>query len=204
VENTEDQDINGTKHHYTKEEKAKLIKDNKLRAEELVKQLNLNDDSSKKLRTMVKEEVAQRKMNSYGSNNLPAGPDIYDANSIILVEGRADVINLMRYGIDNTIAIQGTNVPGNVIHLCNSRKVTALLDGDRGGDSILKELLLKTTIEFVGRAPEGREIEHLNREEILELMETGIKPVLEAEFINERISLIDFLKRNGRYNAYRK
>lgn len=187
-------------HNYTESEMKELSKKNSLRAEELLKQFDLGSKPKNTLLDRVTHEIERRKIIKYGSNDLPAGPDIYDANSIILVEGRADVINLMKMGIDNSIALEGTSVPHNVIHLCNEREVTALLDGDRGGDMILKELLLKTQIEYIARAPNGKEIEHLNRDELQEILENHKKSVLDAEFVNERISLVDFLKRNNRNN----
>src|SRR6266704_2534316 len=78
----------------------------------------------------------------YGPEKLPAGPEA-ERGDIIVVEGRADVILLMKVGIKNVIALNGTKVPETVIKLTKDREVTAFLDGDRAGDLILKELTPK-------------------------------------------------------------
>lgn len=186
----------------------KKKQDNKSRAEELLKRFDLDpkkkgNAGNKKMIKKVKEKSKLPKMVRYGKQNLAAGPALQDSKNIILVEGRADVTNLIKMGIDNTIALEGTNIPGSVIQLCKNRQVTALLDGDRGGDAILKELLLKTDIEYVARAPTGREIEHLNMEEVKEVI-ANQKPILLGEFVNERMSLVTFLKKNHRLKYYER
>jgi DNA primase len=87
-----------------------------------------------------------------------------------VVEGRADIINLMRCGLTNTIALEGAKIPESIKKLTKEKEATALLDGDRGGDLILKELLQVTSIKFVGRAPRGKEIEECNCKEIIEAL----------------------------------
>jgi DNA primase len=98
---------------------------------------------------------------------LPAGPRVTDSDAIIVVEGRADVLTLLRYGIKNAIAVEGTDVPDAVAELTRSRTVTTFLDGDRGGDLILKELDQVGTVDYVTFAPAGRSVEDLTREEVL-------------------------------------
>jgi DNA primase len=188
----------------TKEERKK-IKATKNRAEELLKRFELGDHKtdSDKLISKVKKSSAIPKMIRFGRQNLPAGPAIHDSHDIILVEGRADVLNLLKMGIDNTVALQGTNIPQSVVQLCRNRTVTALLDGDRGGDAILKELLLRATIEFVARAPVGKEIEHLEMSDVMAALDNK-KSVLQSEFVNEKISVTTFLKKNHRIKHYKK
>ena len=183
-DNTTLENTDTSEERYTKAQKRDLKRHNKTRAQELLAEYGLNEEKDKKLINLVKDKLDSRKMLEYGSNNLAAGPDIYDAEEIIVVEGRADIINLMKMGIDNTIAVEGTNVPSNVIHLCNSKTATVFLDGDRGGDSILKEFLLKTTIEYIARAPEGREVEHLDMDEVVKALDNK-KKVLDAIFIKD-------------------
>ncbi len=113
-------------------------------------------------------------MEKYGPEELPAGPEFQNAKEIIVVEGRADIINLMRCGIANTIALEGAKVPETIKTVTKEKTTTALLDGDRGGDLILKELLQVTDIKFVGRAPRGKEIEELNCREIFQAIENKI------------------------------
>jgi len=114
------------------------------------------------------------KVEKYGPEDLPAGPGLEGSKDIYLVEGRADIINLMRCGIFNTIALEGAKVPESIKKITKERNATALLDGDRGGDLIQKELLQVTNVKYVGRAPRGKEIEECNCKEINEAIEAKI------------------------------
>jgi DNA primase len=119
------------------------------------------------------------KVEKYGPEDLPAGPGLESAKEIYVVEGRADIINLMRCGIFNTVALEGAKVPESIKKLTKDKPATALLDGDRGGDLILKELQQVTNVKFVGRAPRGKEIEECNCKEITEAIENKV-PIAEA------------------------
>jgi DNA primase len=114
----------------------------------------------------VSEMLRLARVEKYGPEGLTAGPEINSAKEIIVVEGRADVINLLRAGIQNTIALEGAKIPQSIIKICKEREATAFLDGDRGGDLILKELQQVTTIKYVARAPRGKEVEDLTFNEI--------------------------------------
>ncbi len=114
----------------------------------------------------VSEMLRLARVEKYGPEGLTAGPEIKSAKDIIVVEGRADVINLLRAGIQNTVAVEGAKIPESIIELCRERDTTAFLDGDRGGDLILKELQQVTTIKYVARAPRGKEVEDLTFKEI--------------------------------------
>ncbi len=115
----------------------------------------------------VSESIRSADVISYGPEGLPAGPEIENSGSIIIVEGRADVINLLKCGIKNTIAIEGTKIPQTVIQLSKNKEVTAFLDGDHGGDLILRELLQVADLDYVTRAPPGKEVEDLTPKEIM-------------------------------------
>ena len=119
----------------------------------------------------VSETLRLARVEKYGPEELTAGPDIESAKEIIIVEGRADVINLLRYGIQNVIALEGAKVPETIIRLCREKEATALLDGDRGGDLILKELQQVTNVKYVARAPPGREVEDLSIREVAAALE---------------------------------
>jgi len=119
----------------------------------------------------ISETLKIAKVEKYGPEELPAGPNIENSKEIIVVEGRADIINLMRCGILNAIALEGAKVPETIKRLCKDKEATALLDGDRGGDLILKELLQVTNIKYVCRAPRGKEVEELNCKEIFVALE---------------------------------
>lgn len=119
----------------------------------------------------VAETLKYAKVEKYGPEELTAGPNIDEAKEIIIVEGRADVINMLKCGINNVIALEGAKVPETIIKLCKEKTATAFLDGDRGGSLILKELLQVTDIKYVARAPPGKEVEDLNCVEIMKALE---------------------------------
>jgi DNA primase len=114
----------------------------------------------------VSEALRLARAVKYGPENLSAGPDVENSREILIVEGRADIINLLKNGIQNTIAVEGTKIPQTVIKLSREKIATAFLDGDRGGDLILKELLQVASIKSVARAPKGKEVEDLTPSEI--------------------------------------
>jgi len=116
------------------------------------------------------ETLKVAKVEKYGPEELSAGPEVDSAKEIIIVEGRADVVNLMRCGLHNVIALEGAKVPETIKRLCREKEATAFLDGDRGGDLILKELLQVTNVKYVARAPRGKEVEELNCKEIFEAL----------------------------------
>jgi DNA primase len=122
----------------------------------------------------VAETLKVAKVVKYGPEELPAGPEVDAAKEIILVEGRADVINLMRCGMPNIIALEGAKVPETIKKLSKEKEMTAFLDGDRGGDLILKELLQVTDVKYIARAPRGKEVEELNCKEIFEALEAKV------------------------------
>jgi len=112
----------------------------------------------------------------YGPDNLPAGPEMVGSKEIIIVEGRADVINLMKCGITNTVAVEGTHIPKSIVDLTKKRgkKVIAFLDGDRGGDLILRELMQVATVHYIARAPKGKEVEELTLREVTKALQTQV------------------------------
>ncbi|MEM1995397.1 MAG: DNA primase DnaG [Nitrososphaerales archaeon] len=126
----------------------------------------------------VIESTKRARLISFGKEGLPAGPGVYTAEKIILVEGRADVINLLRAGFENVIALEGAKIPESLIRFIREKKVIPFLDGDRAGDLILRELeQVGANIERVIRAPRGKEVEELTPVEIIELLREEIKPV---------------------------
>jgi DNA primase len=115
------------------------------------------------------------KLTTFGKAQLACGTGVFDSDWIILVEGRADVINLLRAGFDNAIAIEGAKIDETVIKLTEGKKVIAFLDGDRAGDLILKELHGVVNIDKVLRAPSGREVEECTPLEIAEILREAMQ-----------------------------
>jgi len=137
------------------------------RAAELLKEWDSKSLEPSEIEEKIDTNIKLGAIKEWGPDKLPAGPDI-DNDDIIIVEGRADVLNLLRIGVKNTIAVQGTQIPKSIIGLCSKKKtVTAFLDGDRGGTIILNELLQVAKIHFVARAPEGFEVEELTRKQMI-------------------------------------
>jgi DNA primase len=130
----------------------------------------------------VRDSIRIEKLVELGEEKLPAGPNVKDSDAIIIVEGRADVINLLRYGVKNAVAVEGTRVPRTIIDLSQTKVATAFLDGDRGGELILRELLQVADIDFVAYSPRGRSVEEMSRKEITKALRNKI-PV---EFVREQ------------------
>jgi DNA primase len=125
----------------------------------------------------VYDALKPSKLVYYGPEQLPAGPGVYDSDTVIVVEGRADVLNMLRAGIENTVAIGGARgVPDSITQLAKSKKLMAFLDGDRGGDMILRDLQSKVDLVKVYRAPSGREVEELTPEEIRRILREEAPP----------------------------
>ena len=141
------------------------------RAKEILeKMLENNKSVGENLVQTVKSLVENSEIVAFGEEKLPAGPNVANSESIIIVEGRNDVLNLLKYGIKNAIAVEGTNVPKTISELSKQRTTTAFLDGDRGGDLILKELLQVADIDFVARAPPGFEVEELTYKQVVKAL----------------------------------
>jgi DNA primase len=121
--------------------------------------------SSQELVEEVRRSIRVEDITEY--EGYPAGPRVADSDAIIVVEGRADVLQLLKYGIKTAVAVEGTNVPDAVADLTKKRTVTAFLDGDRGGDLILKELAQVGDVDFVAFAPPNHSVEDLDRQEVM-------------------------------------
>ena len=110
----------------------------------------------------VSKSVRVKEITTWGPDALPCGPSVEESDEVILVEGRADVVNLLKYGIKNAVALNGTSVPPSIADLCKEKSVTVFVDGDRGGDLIVRELQAVAEIDYVTRAPDGKELEELH------------------------------------------
>jgi DNA primase len=147
------------------------------RAAELLKEWDQKSLEPSEIEERIETDIKLGEIISWGPDELPAGPDVESNPELIIVEGRADVLNLLRIGIKNTVAVQGTQVPKSVINLAEKKaSVTAFLDGDRGGTIILNELQQLTKLNFIARAPEGYEVEELTRKQLIKALQNK-KPV---------------------------
>ncbi|MDT8358264.1 MAG: DNA primase DnaG [Methanomicrobiaceae archaeon] len=152
------------------------------RAKELIlEEFDEGAINSDEIMDVVREFSRIEKIGTLGETQLPAGPNVTDSDAIIVVEGRADVINLLRYGIKNAVAVEGTKIPEEIIQLTRSKTSTVFLDGDRGGDLILSELLQVADIDYIAFAPRGKSVEELSRKEVLK----GLRNKVPVEFVTE-------------------
>jgi len=142
------------------------------RAKEILKNMLMKAPDSQEIVEKVTETVRQAEITEYGPERLPAGPAIDSSEEIIVVEGRADVLNLLKYGFKNVIGMGGAKVPKTIIELSKSKTVTLFVDGDRGGDIIIKEALMAADIDYIARAPAGKEVEELTKKEIHKALRT--------------------------------
>ena len=142
------------------------------RAKEIVKNWATTSVSeSEEIHKDIQSSQIPEKITTFGKEKLPAGPTIKESDSIFVVEGRADVLVFLKTGIENVVAVEGTKVPLSIIKLSKTKKLIAVLDGDRGGDMIKKELMQVTNIKTVLRAPRGKEVEDLTPIEVKNLLD---------------------------------
>ena len=158
------EDVRASKRRYVIE-RAKRI---------LVEMFDENILETEEITEEIKQSVRVEEIIHLGKDNLPAGPNVLDSDAILVVEGRADVLNLLKYGIKNAVAVGGTNVPPTIADLCAKKVVTAFTDGDRGGELIVKELLQVADIDYVARAPDGKSVEDLTQKEIVRALRQKI------------------------------
>jgi DNA primase len=170
-----------------KVEDVRISKRNKIveRAKQLLgEMLKSSKASGLDLADSVRQSVQIEEVVHYGKERLPAGPNIEDSDAIIVLEGRSDVLNLLKYGIKNVIAVEGTNIPQTIVELAREKVVTAFVDGDRGGELILRELLQVAEIDFVARAPSGQEVEELTQKQIVKCLRNKAPADQFAEMLN--------------------
>jgi DNA primase len=183
------EDVRSQKRRYTIE-RAKEI----LRA-----MMDTGLPDTQKISEMIKESVRSWEVSNF--NGLSCGPDIHTSDDIIIVEGRADVINLLKNGIRNVVAIEGSKIPQAVIDLTKEKTTTAFLDGDRGGSLDLKKLLVVADIDYVAWAEQGKEVEELTKKQIFKSLRERVpadqalnKPAEEALPEEDRSEIEESMK----------
>ena len=158
------------------------------RSKEILERLyNILPDTKETL-NKVSSEIRMNEIKNY--NGVWGGPNIEDSKEVILVEGRADVINLLRYGIKNVLSVEGSKLANQVKELTKNKVITVFLDGDRGGDLILKGLSKFLKIDYIARAPDGKEVEELTKKEIVTCLKNKRSSRLETKNLKSEINSI--------------
>jgi DNA primase len=147
-----------------RESKRKTIKD---RAQEILARMAETETETSEMAEEVRLGLRSAELTSIGRERLAAGPDAKTADSVVLVEGRADVLALLKYGIKNVIGLDGSKIPKSIGNIVKGKEVTVFVDGDRGGELLIKNLEGVIQIHHVASAPDGKEVEELTQKEIL-------------------------------------
>ncbi len=146
------------------------------RAKKLLEDMEKNVPESREMKENVRISTRMTKLQEYGEEKLPAGD--LSSDEIIVVEGRADVVNLIKNGVNNVIAMDGSILPKTIQELSKEKKITLFIDGDRGGKLIAKNVTANANVDYIAIAPDGKEVEELSAKEILSCLRKRI-PVRE-------------------------
>ena len=147
------EDVRGSKRDYIVE-----------RAKKLMQEIHGTTDS-REISAEIKDSARIAGIKEYGDNKLPCGD--LSGKEIIVVEGRADVVNLLRNGVNNVIGMNGTKLPDEIRELGKEKELTLFVDGDRGGKLIIQNVTENANITYIATAPDGKEVEELMGKEIL-------------------------------------
>ena len=152
-------DVRGSKRDYIME-----------RAKALLAGIKNEGMDSSEMGTELRESARSAKVVSYGPESLAAGPNIDDEKELIVVEGRADVVNMLKFGINNVIGMQGTRFPQTIATLGETKELTLFVDGDRGGKLIAQNVCDNAKVVYIAQAPDGKEVEELTQKELLQAL----------------------------------
>ena len=182
------EDVRGSKRDYILE-----------RAKKLMAKFGTDDKEIDEMSEEIKDSAKLAKMQSYGTENIPCG-DI-SGNELIIVEGRADVVNMLKKGIKNVIAMNGTKLPESVVELSKEKEsVILFVDGDRGGNLIIKNVTENAKIDYIAMAPDGKEVEELTGKEALQALRKKV-PAKEYKIDNRSRGVRDYREnKSSRYN----
>lgn len=157
------EDVRGSKRDYILERAKKLM-------------MNISGSSdSREISNEIKDSTKIANVKEYGVNKLAYGGDL-DSKELIVVEGRADVINLVRAGINNVICMNGTKLPSEIKELSETKDITLFVDGDRGGILIAQNVVENANVKYIVSAPDGKEVEELTGKEILMNLRKKLSP----------------------------
>ncbi len=156
------EDVRGSKRDYILE-----------RAKKLMEKLGDSGNEISEMTSEIQTSARVAKMQMYGTENISCG-DV-SGDELIIVEGRADVVNMLKNGIKNVIAMNGVKLPRTVVELSKEKEsVILFVDGDRGGNLIIKNVTEQAKVDFIAMAPEGKEVEELTGKEILQALRKKI------------------------------
>ncbi len=156
---TEISDVRGSKRDYIME-----------RAKALLAGISNEGMDSTEMETELRESTRISKAVEYGVEGLAAGPNIDSEKELIVVEGRADVVNMLKHGIKNVIGMQGTRFPKTIATLGETKELTLFVDGDRGGKLIAQNVCDNAKVVYIAIAPDGKEVEELTGKELLQAL----------------------------------
>ena len=170
------EDVRGSKRDYILERAKKLMSEIK------------GSTDSREISNEIKDSAKTANIQEYGEEKLPCGN--ISGREIIVVEGRADVINLLRAGVNNVIAMNGTKLPNAIKELGKEKEITLFVDGDRGGKLIVQNVSDNANIDYIVVAPDGKEVEELAGKEILMILrrKTPLNEFLRREGMQRRES----------------
>lgn len=159
------------------------------RAKALMEKLSSSSPELREMEQSVIDHSKTSRVREIGDEKIAAGPDVESSNEIIVVEGRADVVNLLKAGIKNAIAMNGTKIPKIVADMSQEKDITLFVDGDRGGILIAKNVIGSIKIKNVAVAPDGKEVEELVEKEAVACLRNKM-PVSEFmdKYVNSRES----------------
>lgn len=158
------EDVRGSKRDYIME-----------RAKALLAGIKNEGMDSNEMETELRESTRVSKVIEYGDDKLSAGPEVESSKEVIVVEGRADVVNMLKYGIKNVIGMQGTRFPKTITKLGEEKELTLFVDGDRGGKLIARNVCDNAKIAYITSAPDGKEVEELTGKELLQALRKKVK-----------------------------
>ncbi len=145
------------------------------RAKELLSQINEDPaQDSSRIADEVRSAVQVAEIGKFRGTKLWCGPNVESSESVILVEGRNDVMNLLKCGIKNAVGVEGTNIPKEIQDLSREKTTTVFVDGDRGGELIAREIIQTCDVDFVARAPATREVEELPHKLVMKCLKNKL------------------------------
>lgn len=157
------EDVRGSKRDYIME-----------RAKQLLGGIKGEGVHSREMGEQLRESQRTEKVTEYGPEKLAAGD--LSGREVIVVEGRADVVNLLRYNVNNVIGMDGTKLPKTIAELGKTKELTLFVDGDRGGKLIAGNVCDNANVSYIAVAPDGKEVEELAGKEIHLALRKKVRP----------------------------